>query len=170
MTHPPKPLSVIVAPPSIATHLVSLPTLFIITLAGILTYTFLGIKSQKDDAVIIDLAGQERMLIQKDLSEILLMARGAQPEQGRTRQQLKASLHALLHGGPAKLDQSSGETILLPPPPTPEIRKQLEKQQELLKIYLEKADTFPPHSSNRPDLVRNFSRTLRKPYRVSGNC
>jgi len=68
-----------VPPPPIATQLVSLPTLFIITLAGILTYTFLGIKNQKDDAVIIDLAGQERMLIQKDLSEILLIAQGAQP-------------------------------------------------------------------------------------------
>jgi PAS domain S-box-containing protein len=160
MIDPENQISSTVPPPRIATQLVSLPTLFIFTLAGILTYTFWGIKNQQDDAVIIDLAGQERMLIQKDLSEILLIAQGSQPEQGRTRQRLKDSLNALLHGGPAQLDQVSGETILLPPPPTPEIRKQLEKQQELLKIYLAKADQFLNISPTDPTWSATFQELL----------
>ena len=46
--------------PRLSAQLVGLPTLFIVTLAGILAYTFLAINKQKDDAVVIDLAGRER--------------------------------------------------------------------------------------------------------------
>lgn len=128
--------------PNLATQLVSLPTLFIVTLAGILTYTFFVIKNQKDDAVVIDFAGRARTLIQKDLSEVLLISQGANPEHAATRTRLEETLEVLIRGGPLVLNQGTGETFRLPPAPTPHIRKSLETQKKVLAEYIEKADAF----------------------------
>ncbi|NKB80720.1 MAG: hypothetical protein GKS05_02245 [Nitrospirales bacterium] len=128
--------------PRLSAQLVGLLTLFIITLAGILAYTFLAINKQKDDAVVIDLAGRERTLIQKDLSEVLLISQGANPEQAETRKILRATLDALIHGGRIVLNKGTGESFFIPGAPTLEIKERLATQKTLLATYVEKADSF----------------------------
>lgn len=135
-------LTSITKQPSLVAQLVGLPTLFIVTLAGILAYTFLVINKQKDDAVVIDLAGQERTLIQQDLSEVLLISQGSTPEQAATRKVLRETLDALIDGGRVVLNQGTGESFLIPGAPTLEIKKRLQAQKALLDTYIAEANSF----------------------------
>ncbi|MDT7042973.1 PAS domain-containing sensor histidine kinase [Candidatus Nitronereus thalassa] len=128
--------------PSLVAQLVGLPTLFILTLSGILVYTFLVINKQKNDAIIIDLAGQERTLIQKDLSEVLLISQGSTPEQAATRKKLRETVDALIKGGQIVLNQGTGETFFIPGAPTQEIKRRLQAQKSLLDTYIAEADAF----------------------------
>lgn len=146
--------------PSLVAQLVGLPTLFIVTLAGILAYTFLVLNKQKDDAVVIDLAGQERTLIQQDLSEVLLISQGSNPEQATTRKILRENLDALIHGGQVVLNQGTGETFVIPKAPTSEIKKRLETQKTLLATYIKKADSFLKIPKEDPTWPAKFQELL----------
>jgi len=146
--------------PSLVAQLVGLPTLFIVTLAGILAYTFLVINNQKDDAVVIDLAGQERTLIQQDLSEVLLISQGSHPAQAATRKIMREILDALIHGGRVVLNQGTGESVTIPGAPTAEIKKQLETQQTLLDTYIAKADSFLQIPKDDPTWPAKFQELL----------
>jgi len=56
---------------SIAKKLMMIGGLFALTLIGIVTYTVVTLDDQKADGVVIDMAGRERMLIQKYVKEVL---------------------------------------------------------------------------------------------------
>lgn len=146
--------------PSLVAQLVGLPTLFIVTLAGILAYTFLVINKQKDDAVVIDLAGQERTLIQKDLSEVLLISQGSTPEQAATRKMLRETLNALIEGGRIIMNQGTGESFLIPGAPTAEIKKRLQAQKTLLDTYITEADSFLMIPKDDPTWAAKFQELL----------
>ena len=146
--------------PSLVAQLVGLPTLFIVTLAGILAYTFLVINKQKDDAVVIDLAGQERTLIQKDLSEVLLISQGSTPEQAATRKVLRETLNALINGGRVILNQGTGESFLIPGAPTEEIKNRLQAQKTLLSTYITEADSFLMIPKDDPTWAAKFQELL----------
>jgi len=146
--------------PSLVAQLVGLPTLFIVTLAGILAYTFLVINKQKNDAVVIDLAGQERTLIQKDLSEVLLISQGSTPEQAATRKVLRETLNALIEGGRIILNQGTGESFLVPGAPTLEIKKRLQAQKALLDTYIAEADSFLKIPKDDPTWAAKFQELL----------
>ena len=154
------PLTSMTKQPSLAAQLVGLPTLFIVTLAGILAYTFLVINKQKDDAVVIDLAGQERTLIQKDLSEVLLISQGSTPEQAATRKVLRETLNALIEGGRVILNQGTGESFLVPGAPTLEIQKRLQAQKALLDTYIAEADFFLKIPKDDPTWAAKFQELL----------
>jgi len=146
--------------PSLATQLVGLPTLFIFTLTGILSYTFFALNKQKNDAVVIDLAGQGRTLIQKDLSEVLLISQGSNPEQAATRKILRETLHALIEGGKVVINQGTGESFTIPGAPTLEIKKRLQTQQNLLATYIGKADSFLEIPKDDPTWPAKFQELL----------
>jgi PAS domain S-box-containing protein len=153
-------LSAMTKQPSLVAQLVGLPTLFIVTLAGILAYTFLAINKQKNDAVVIDLAGQERTLIQKDLSEVLLISQGSTPEQAATRKILRETVDALIKGGRVVLNQGTGETFFIPGAPTPEIKRRLQAQKALLDTYIAQADSFLEIPKDDPTWPAKFQELL----------
>ncbi|MDA0740240.1 MAG: ATP-binding protein [Nitrospirae bacterium] len=155
-----RPLTSMTKQPSLVAQLVGLPTLFIVTLAGILAYTFLVINKQKDDAVVIDLAGQERTLIQKDLSEVLLISQGSTPEQAATRKMLRETLNALIEGGRIIMNQGTGESFLIPGAPTAEIKKRLQAQKTLLDTYITEADSFLMIPKDDPTWAAKFQELL----------
>ncbi len=121
---------------------------------------YLGINKQKDDAVIIDLAGRTRTLIQKNLNDVLLISQGSNPEQAATRKILRETIDTLIHGGRIVLNQGTGESILIQGAPTPEIKGRLEKQKILLATYVQKADTFLEISKDDPIWPAKFQELL----------
>ena len=56
---------------SIGQKMAFIPGLFIIALVGILLYTIVTLQGQQSDAVVINLAGRQRMLNQRHLKEVL---------------------------------------------------------------------------------------------------
>jgi len=141
--------------------LAAIPAIFIVATAAILIYTLATIQDQKSDSLVVDMASRQRMLNQRQLtqlvlangqlgtsqSELIVPVKDSALEAIRsldfqaTRRLLNESLESLLNGGPIK-NLLTGETLQLPPAPTPEIRSSLMEQKQILSVFAAKADEF----------------------------
>ena len=121
--------------PRVQARLAGIILLFVITIIGMLVHTFLTFHSQKSDALVIDLAGRQRMLHQQHMKQLLLVSQGGEADYHYTRQILNESLAALLHGGPAVLTIGEHETVELPPAPSIGIRQKLSQQKTLIEEF-----------------------------------
>ncbi len=134
--------------------------LFILAIAGILAHTIMLIHGQKSDAVVIDLAGRQRMLHEKHMKEVLLVSQGFPADYRYTRQLLNETLEALITGGPAVHTFGGKETVLLPPVPTEEIKAKLEEQARLVGIFTAQADVFLRLDRKDPAYAGKFEELL----------
>jgi len=116
--------------------------LYVLTMGGILVYTLFTFQSQRSDAVVIDLAGRQRMLNTKHIMQILLVSQGLPGDYRYTREVLHGTLDALIHGGPAIIHLGKHETEILPPASSEPIRQKLEEQYTLIAQLSAKADAF----------------------------
>lgn len=117
-------------------------TLYVITMAGMLAFTYITFQSQRSDAVIIDLAGRQRMLNTRHLMQVLLVSQGGTANYRATRLLLQQTLDALTNGGEAVSNLDTKTLAHLPPAPTDAIREKLEEQRQLIETLTNKADVF----------------------------
>src|SRR5712692_10473801 len=144
----------------IVQKLAILAALFICTIGGILFYTIVTLQDQKSDAMVVDMAGRQRMLNQRHMKEILLVSRGISADYTYTRKVLSETLEALTNGGPAVLTLGRDETVQLPPAPTEDIKEKLALQKKLIREFAVEADGFlrlsvgdPAYSSQLEELL-----------------
>ncbi len=130
--------------------LIIILTLFLLTIFGILLQTFFTFQSHKTDAIIIDLAGRQRMLHTKHMKDVLLTSQGFTTDYGYTRKVLNQTLDALIKGGPAIMTLGRTKTIVLPKAATIEIQDKLLEQQTLLEKLIAHADAFLAISTDDP--------------------
>ncbi len=106
--------------------------LLILVLVGLssVSITLWGIQAQKKDALLINLAGRQRMLSQKTVKEALL---GLQKGDARYMEEMHTTAHlfeqtlqALMDGGQVSYE---GRTVILSSTTDPTIRAQLRKVQ-----------------------------------------
>ena len=116
--------------------------LYLFTMFGILAYTIFTFQSQRSDAVVIDLAGRQRMLNTKHMMQILLVSQGVQADYGYTRKILHGTLDALTNGGEAIINLGKNETEILPPASTEAIRQKLGEQKDFIMKFTGKANAF----------------------------
>ena len=135
------------SPPSARSHdvnwtVVGILGLLIITALSIVPLTLTIIHSRESDALVIDLAGQQRMLLERHLKEVLLAAQGVEVQYQQTRTVLKDRVQALIQGSRtvAKVDRQGAVTV--PAAPTDEIRQTLLEEQRLMDSLFAKADAF----------------------------
>lgn len=94
--------------------LFSLIGLLCLTLSGILAYTLLTIYDQRLDATIVDLAGRQRMLLERHQKEIFLVSQGIPANFQNTRNLLNQSCEVLRHGGEAMINFEAKELVSIP--------------------------------------------------------
>ena len=124
--------------------------LLAMTAVGIIPLTVAIIYNRQSDAVAIDMAGRQRMLLERHMKEVLLASQGTATAYDITREALRNHLEVLQHGGPLASSLPGNGTVSLPGPPTERIRKQFETQRQLLDSFIIKTDHFirtPPASS-----------------------
>src|SRR3990172_13268958 len=102
---------------------------FLLLVAASVAVTFAALETQREDALVINLAGRQRMLIQKMTLEVLGVQIGANPAyyedlHETAHDYFEQTLDALISGGPALYD--GDRTVNLPPAQDPEILAQLE--------------------------------------------
>lgn len=129
-------------PLSIGQQLIVMVSVFILTLGGILAYTFSTIKNLEFDAIVLDVAGRQRMMIQRYLNEILLTSEGNPKEFSRTQKILDQSIKALMNGGPVVINVYTQETLTLPSASTTDILDKLTEQHTLLSQLFSKGQEF----------------------------
>ena len=130
--------------------LIIILTLFLLTIFGILLQTFFTFQSQKTDAIVIDLAGRQRMLHTKHMKDVLLTSQGFKSDYAYTRKVLDQTLDALIEGGPAVMTLGRTKTIVLPKAATIEIQDKLLEQHTLLEKLIAHADSFLAISPDDP--------------------
>lgn len=120
--------------------LLILSVLFIASVGAILIYAIVLSQRQKIDVVVMELAGRQRMLIQKQTAEMLLATQGIPTDLAATRQTLNETLDALIQGGRIPAVPPEGGALRLNPAPTEFIRNKLNEERVLLKEFWNKTD------------------------------
>lgn len=128
--------------------LFSLIGLLCLTLSGILAYTLLTIYDQRLDATIVDLAGRQRMLLERHQKEIFLVSQGIPANFQNTRNLLNQSCEVLRHGGEAMINFEAKELVSIPPAPTKAIVELLDSQKILMGELIRQSDEFL-HATSR---------------------
>lgn len=115
-----------------------LPAVLILALAATCFAVVDSIKLQHEDAILVDVAGRQRMLNQRYVKEILIAA----SSEGDTREQaidaserslrlFKSTLLAIGEGGEVVLDPATGATRELPSSPSAELAPLLDANAKL---------------------------------------
>jgi len=135
------------SPPSVRSHdvnwtVVGILGLLIITAVSIVPLTLTVIHSRESDALVINLAGRQRMLLERHMREVLLASQGVDAHYQQARTALKEGVEALIHGGTISVQVARGGTVVVPAAPTDEIRQTLLEQQRLMDLLFTKADAF----------------------------
>ena len=122
---------------------------FLLLVAASVAVTFAALQRQRDDALVINMAGRQRMLIQKITLEVLGTQIGANPVyrealHDTAHAYFEATLNALISGGPAPY--TDGEIVTLPSTQHPEILALLEvvlANWEEMHSAIHRADSAP---------------------------
>ncbi|WP_455378635.1 ATP-binding protein [Petrachloros mirabilis] len=133
--------------PSVESHhlnwsVIGVLGLLILSGLAILLFSMTLIHIHESDALVIDMAGRQRMLLERHMKEVLLASGGIQADYPRTRGVLKERIQALINGGPIVAHVSRGGSVTLPPAPTDEIRQTLLRQHDLMDSLFAHADAF----------------------------
>ncbi len=99
---------------------------------------------QKDDALLINLSGRQRMLTQRMSKEALIIANGNTAygtHLKNTMTLFETTLKSLENGGKAYLDLPMTKEVKVPPAPTEQIKTQLQKVQSLFVPFKNALET-----------------------------
>lgn len=141
--------------------------LLIITVVSIVPLTLTILHLRLSDVRVIDVAGRQRMLLERHMKELLLAAEGVDIPYQATREVLKERVAVLIGGGSTGGGIDVGETIVLSGAPTDKIRDTLLLQQRLLEAFVVKADRFlqtlptvADYRAMRDDLLKDNTELL----------
>ena len=129
-------------PLTIGQRLLVMVVVFILALGAILAFTHTAVKTLELDVVVLDVAGRQRMMIQRHLNEMLLASHGIRTDFQQTQQALLHTVDALHNGGEVVLNPFTDERRSIPAAPTSQIRELLEQQRSLLKRFFAKTSTL----------------------------
>ncbi len=126
--------------------------MFLSVLIGMSVYTMTTLQKGQSNAFVIDVAGRQRMLIQRHMNEILLTCQGVQTDYASTRALITSTLNALMNGGSVSSNAETRQWKTIPAAPTQEIHKKLQEQHEHLQHIFQLADQFLLLPPNHPEL------------------
>ena len=116
--------------------------MFLSVLLGIMIYTTATIQKEKSNALLIDIAGRQRMLFQKHMNEVFLSSQGITTDYNSTRKLLRSTLDSLMKGGSVVIVPETGQRQSVPAVPTEEIFIKLREQRNYFDKIIELADSF----------------------------
>jgi two-component system sensor histidine kinase KdpD len=127
--------------------------LLALTALAIVPLTLTVIQSRASEALVIDLAGRQRMLLERHMKELLLAAQGFETDYQLSRSLLKERAVLLAEGGTTDASIDVGGTVPVPAAPTEEIRRKLAEQQRLMEALFAKSDTLLKRSLTQGPII-----------------
>ena len=155
-------------PLTIGQRLLTMVVIFILALGAILAFTHTAVKTLELDVVVMDVAGRQRMMIQRHLNEMMLASHGIRTDFQQTQKALLHSVDALQNGGTVVVNPFTDERRSIPAAPTARVRELLKQQRVLLErffaktrnLLLEDPDHFP--SSESVSLLNQLHHELQR--------
>ncbi|MGE4280501.1 MAG: methyl-accepting chemotaxis protein [Magnetospirillum sp.] len=123
-------------------------TMFTVVLAGLIAYTASAVNQQKDKFFVSDVAGRQRMLVQKYTEEVLLAAQGQVTDHAGTMAQMREALSVLENGGTAQIGGEGGLRVLVTASEDGEFRTKLGEQGNLLRQMESEAGRYLSMAAN----------------------
>ncbi len=134
---------------------------FTVMIGAVVYFTVDGIREQKGDALIVDLAGRQRMLTHKYVKEVILTSQGEAAEYRATLKLFDETLEALVLGGQATEDMVTGRAVDLPPAGGDNAEARLINQRSLSAKLKQATEAFLQTTAidpSRPDRLRDLLR------------
>ncbi len=156
-------------PLTIGQRLLAIVIIFILALSAILVFTYATVKTLESDIVVMDVAGRQRMMVQRHLNEMLLAFHGIRSDPQRTQQVLLHSVDALQNGGNVIVNLYTDERHVIPPAPTARIRDLLEQQRSLLERFFAKTRTLLLEGPDHFPSSKLFSSLNQLQYELQRN-
>lgn len=144
-------------PLTVGQRLLAMVVIFIAALGTILAVTLATVHNVEMDAVMVDLAGRQRMMIQRYFNETILVSHGIDKDLQATRHVLLNSVDALRNGGPVTVDLYSEERRSIPPVPTAQARDLLTRQRALLTQFFSTTHTLLLNAPDHAPAPESFS-------------
>lgn len=144
-------------PLTVGQRLLAMVVIFIAALGTILAVTLATVHNVEMDAVMVDLAGRQRMMIQRYFNETILVSHGIDKDLQATRHVLLNSVDALRNGGPVTVDLYSEERRLIPPVQTAQARDLLTRQRALLTQFFSTTHTLLLNAPGHDPAPESFS-------------
>ena len=125
---------------TLSNRFTAITVMFMSVLLGLVTYTIMTLQKDQSNALLIDMAGRQRMLLQKHINEVLLTSQGVSTDYSSTRTLMHSTLNALMNGGALIVNPEADEHQTIPSAPTKEIFNKLQEQQQHLDPLFQVAD------------------------------
>ncbi len=151
----------------VGTKIIIIPLFFIAALLAILYFTITTLSRQKNDFMIMELVGRQRMLQQAQFSTALLVADQKMPREALDylRKVWLDTQGALLDGGITIGRMYSNETIILEKAPTTDLRNLLIKQSQYIESSIRDTDALLVTPKDSPDysvIIQRLIETQRQ--------
>lgn len=122
--------------------------MFTVVLAGLIAYTASAVHQQKAQFFTADVAGRQRMLIQKYTEEVLLAGQGQTTEHAATLAQMREALEVLENGGNALIGGETGMRVPVDAAMDGEFRTKLGEQATQLRQLETEAGRYLAMAAN----------------------
>ena len=136
--------------------------MFLTVLLGMLFYTTVTIKNEESNAMLIDIAGRQRMLLQRHFNEVILTTQGVIADYTATRELIRSTLTTLIKGGNLALQTDGHLTQSIPAVPSKEIASTLQDQQIQFIAFIHDTDDFIALTPTHPDYVGTLQKLRSK--------
>ncbi len=149
----------------VSRRFIIITVMFLSVLLCLLIYTVSTMQKDQSMGFLIDVAGHQRMFLQKHFNEMVLTSHDISVDYTATRQRIRSTLNALMDGGSVATNSETNQRQTIPSAPTQEIYEKLLEQQNHIQEVFQLADDFLLLSPNdrefRPQLE-----TLRTQHEI----
>ncbi len=157
-------------PLTIGQRLLAMVVIFILALGAILAFTHTAVKTHELDMVVMDVAGRQRMMIQRHVNKLLLASHGIRTDFQPTQQSLLQSVDALQNGGEVIVNLYTDERRAIPGAPTARIRELLEQQRSMLEQFFANTRTLLGEDPDNFTSSESFSLLNQLHYELQRNA
>ena len=118
--------------PRARTTIIAIVVTFVLILAASAAISIWSTGKSRNRAAVVEIAGRQRTLAERYVTQLLLVRAGAQANPQRTGVLLTQSVNALLNGGTAPAVEGDDDAVVLQPETDPRIRAEILEQQKLI--------------------------------------
>ena len=128
--------------PRARTTIIAIVVTFVLILGASAVVSIWSTGKSRNRAAVVEIAGRQRTLAERYITQLLLVREGAQASPQRTGVLLTQSVNALLNGGTAPAVEGDDDAVVLQPETDPRIRAEIVEQQKLIHDLIATGNAF----------------------------
>ncbi|MGN6796520.1 MAG: PAS domain-containing protein, partial [Gaiellaceae bacterium] len=128
--------------PRARTTIIAIVVTFVLILAASAAISIWSTGKSRNRAAVVEIAGRQRTLAERYVTQLLLVRQGAQASPQRTGVLLTQSVNALLNGGTAPAVEGDDDDVVLQREANPRIRAEIMEQQKLIHDLIATGNAF----------------------------